>query len=69
MENISDIPLNTATIQPDASMAALEDLAQPGLPPDSQSLSPSRRAELWSGRFAMVGFVTAIAAIAFRATI
>ncbi|MEM9007733.1 MAG: hypothetical protein AAGE59_29990 [Cyanobacteria bacterium P01_F01_bin.86] len=31
-------------------------------------LSPPRRVELWSGRFAMVGFVATVAAIAFKAT-
>lgn len=62
MENISDTPLNTVAIHPDATQIAPKDLAAP-------PLSPSKRAELWSGRFAMVGFVTAIAAIAVRATI
>jgi len=32
-------------------------------------LSPSRRAELWSGRLAMVGFMTTVVAIAARATL
>ncbi|MDB9527632.1 hypothetical protein PN498_16670 [Oscillatoria sp. CS-180] len=32
-------------------------------------LSLSRKAELWSGRFAMIGFMTTAMAIAFKATI
>ncbi|MEL6381158.1 MAG: hypothetical protein AAFQ89_01530 [Cyanobacteria bacterium J06626_18] len=36
---------------------------------DIRPLSPSRRVELWSGRFAMVGFVTTVAAIAFSSNL
>ena len=33
-----------------------------------QPLTPPRQVELWSGRVAMVGFMTTVAAIAARAT-
>ncbi|MGF1523428.1 MAG: hypothetical protein ACFBSF_14025 [Leptolyngbyaceae cyanobacterium] len=36
---------------------------------DISPLSPSKRLELWSGRFAMVGFVTTVAAIALSSTL
>ncbi|NES87176.1 MAG: hypothetical protein F6K10_40940 [Moorea sp. SIO2B7] len=35
---------------------------------EQQSRNLLRKAELWSGRFAMLGFVTTVMAIAFKST-
>ena len=40
---------------------------EPDMPPET-SLSLPRKAEIWSGRFAMLGFMTTAMAIAFKST-
>lgn len=57
----SENHFNAVTMQASEIQVATEESA-------IQPLSPSKRAELWSGRFAMVGFVTAMAAIVIRST-
>ena len=49
---------------PDQSLTASSEENALDVP---QPLTPSRRAELWSGRLAMLGVTTTVAAIAFRA--
>jgi hypothetical protein len=56
MDNPSEIPLTT-TAASDQISEAIEDA-------EMQPLTPSRKVELWTGRFAMVGFMTTVAAIA-----
>ena len=56
MDIPSEIPLITATAD-ETSSEADEML-------EVQPLTPSRKVELWTGRAAMVGFMTTLAAIA-----
>ena len=62
MKNDHSISSETVLSEPTAADIVSEDA-------DSCLLTPSKRVELWSGRLAMVGVTTTIAAIAFRATI
>ncbi|ASC70094.1 hypothetical protein XM38_010240 [Halomicronema hongdechloris C2206] len=59
MKHLSKDRLTATTVSP-------EEISPEDVP---QSLSPSKRAELWSGRLAMVGFMTTVVAIAARATL
>lgn len=47
---------------------AVESLTESIVTPD-EPLSLSRKAEIWSGRFAMIGFMTTVMAIVFKSTI
>lgn len=62
MQNISENAL-------EASTAQSTDVQGDGDDSVIKPLTPSKRVELWSGRFAMVGFATTVAAIAFRGSI
>ena len=62
MKNITETAIESSPVQlGDAPIADDNSAMKP--------LSPSKRVELWSGRFAMVGFATTVAAIAMRASI
>ncbi|MBE7385413.1 MAG: hypothetical protein F6J95_028945 [Leptolyngbya sp. SIO1E4] len=62
MKSLFETSLNPVPVQSDETQPDLDIV-------EMQPLSPPKKVELWSGRFAMVGFVTTVAAIAFRATI
>lgn len=57
MENTSENALEVAEMSSDQIAELTEDV-------ELQPLTPSRQVELWSGRVAMVGFMTTVAAIA-----
>ncbi|NJN20073.1 MAG: hypothetical protein HC812_01240 [Leptolyngbya sp. RL_3_1] len=57
MDNTSENTLETTLMTSDQISELTEDA-------EVQPLTPSRKVELWTGRFAMVGFMTTVAAIA-----
>ena len=57
MESPSENALETASMSSDPVSELTEDA-------ELQPLTPSRQVELWTGRIAMVGFMTTVAAIA-----
>ncbi|NER84820.1 MAG: hypothetical protein F6K42_35950, partial [Leptolyngbya sp. SIO1D8] len=54
MKNPSNKSFNAVIVQPDETQTNVGVV-------DMQPLSPPKQVELWSGRFAMVGFVTTVA--------